>query len=159
MATALQSQDKRNFWCETKRKNNNHSSLPNVVDHGHGDKNITNSFANKYKHLYNSVSYDVNAINVVLNELENNIVISCKTCACKASHTINVDDVSNDILRLKPHKADGIENASSDELINGCSELYVHLALLFNAMIFHDVTQINMLLSTLVPIPKNIESL
>ena len=32
MATALQSQDKRNFWCEMKRINNNHSSLPNVVD-------------------------------------------------------------------------------------------------------------------------------
>jgi hypothetical protein len=101
-----------------KRINNNHSSLSNVVDDTHGDKDITNTFANKYKHLYNSVSYDVNDMNVVSNELENNIAISCKTSAYKASHTITVDDVTNAVLRLKPHKADGIENISSDALIN-----------------------------------------
>ena len=81
MAIALQSQDKRNFWCEVKRIHNNHSSLPNVVDDAHGDKDITNTFVNTYKHLYNSVSYDVNDMNVVSNELENNIAISCKTYA------------------------------------------------------------------------------
>ena len=149
MATALQSQDKHNFSCVMKLINNNHSSLPNVVDDDHGDKDITNTFANKYKHLYNSVSYDVNDMNVVRTQLENNIVISCKTAARKASHTINVDDVTNAVLMLKPHKADGIENVSSDALINGCFELYVHLALLFNAMILHGVSPNNMLLSSL----------
>jgi len=118
MATALQSQDKRNFWCEMKRINNNRSSLPNVVDDAHGDKNITRTFADKYKDLYNSVSYNVNDMNAVRNELENNIASSCKTGACKAPHTINVDDVMKAVLRLKPHKADGVENASSDTLIN-----------------------------------------
>jgi len=154
LTTALQSQDKHNFWCEMKLINNNHSSLPNVVDDAHGDKDITNTFTNKCKHLYNSVSYDVNDMNVVTNEFENSIAISCKTGACKASHTVNVDDVTNAVLRLKPHKADGIENVSSDALINGYFELYVHLALFFNAMILHGVSPSNMLL-TLVPIPKN----
>jgi len=96
-----------------KRIHNNHSSLPNVVDDAQGDKDITNTFANKYKHLYNSVSYDVNDMNVVRNELEKNIAISCKTGACKTSNIINIDDVTNAVLRLKPHKVDGIENASS----------------------------------------------
>ena len=64
-----------------KRINNNHSSLPNVVDDAQCDKDITNTFTNKYKHLYNSVSYDVTDMNVVHNELENNIAISCKTYA------------------------------------------------------------------------------
>ena len=66
------------FVCSMKRINNNHSSLSNVVDDTHGDKDITNTFANKYKHLYNSVSYDVNDMNVVRNELEKNIASSCK---------------------------------------------------------------------------------
>jgi len=78
MATALQRQDKHNFGCEMKRINNNHSSLPNVVNDTHGDEDIINIFANKYKHLYNSVSYDVNDMNVVHNELEKNIAISLK---------------------------------------------------------------------------------
>jgi len=62
MAIALQSQDKRNFWFETKRINNNRSSLINVVDAARGDKDITNTFANKYKQLYNSVSYTMSTI-------------------------------------------------------------------------------------------------
>jgi len=122
IVTALQSQDKRNFLCEMKRINNNQSSLPNVIDDALDDKNIINIFANKYKHLHNSVSYDVNDMNVVRNELEKNIAISCKTGPRKASHIINTDDVTNAVLRIKPHKADGIENASSGALINGCFE-------------------------------------
>jgi len=135
--------------------NNNHSCLPNVVDDVHCDKDITNTFVNKYKHLYNSVSYDVNDINLVWNELEKNIAISCKTGVCKASDTINVDDVITAALGLKPHKADGIENVSSGGLINGCFGLYVYLALLFNAIILHGVSPNKMLLSTLVSIQKN----
>jgi len=95
--------------------------------------------ANKYKHLYNSVTYDVNDINRVRNELEKYIAISCK-----ASHTINVDYVRNVVLRLKPHKAHGIENVSSDAITSGCFELYVHLALLSNAMILYGVSPNNM---------------
>jgi len=79
MATVLQNQDKRNFWFETKRTNNNHFSLSNVVDDARDDKDITNTFVNKYKHSYNSVSYDVNDMNVVKN-----IALSCKICAYKA---------------------------------------------------------------------------
>jgi len=80
--TVPQSQDKRNFWYEMKRINNNHSSLPNVVDDAHGDKDITNTFGSKYKHLYTSVSYDVNNMNVACNEFEKHIIISRKTGAC-----------------------------------------------------------------------------
>jgi len=103
-----------------KQINNNYSSLSNVVDDAQCDKDITNTFANKYKHSCNSVSYDVNDMNVVRNELEKNIASSFKTGSCKTSH-------------------------------------HVHLALLFNAMILHGVSPNNMLLSTLVPIPKNIK--
>jgi len=46
-------------------------------------------------------------MNVVRNEFEKHSAISCKTGACKASHTINVDDVTIAVLRLKPPKADG----------------------------------------------------
>jgi len=48
LATALQSQDKCNFCCEMKHINNNHANLPNVVVDADGDKDITNTFANKY---------------------------------------------------------------------------------------------------------------
>jgi len=56
---------------------------------------------------------------------------------------------------LKPHKADEVEDVSSDLLINGCHKLFVYLTLLFNIMVRHGVSPRNMALSTLVPIPKN----
>ena len=56
---------------------------------------------------------------------------------------------------MLPHKADGMENASSDLLINSCRELTIHLSLLFNALMCHRQCPRNMLLSTLVPIQKN----
>jgi len=61
---------------------------------------------------------------------------------------------SSAIHRLKPHKADAVGDVSSDLLINGCHKLFVHLTLLFNIMLRHGVSPRNMLLSTLVPIPK-----
>ena len=59
------------------------------------------------------------------------------------------------IGRMKPFKADGLEATSSDILINACTELHVHLGLLFNSMLIHGVSPCNLLISTLVPIPKN----
>ncbi len=70
-------------------------------------------------------------------------------------HTITVDDVSTAIHRLKANKADGVEAASSDTFINACSELHIHLARLFNAIIIHGISPHNMLISTLIPIPKS----
>ena len=69
--------------------------------------------------------HDVNDINAVLNELE-------KT--------------------MPPRVCDGTVGSSSDILSNGCHELYLHIALFFNAMIFQDVSPTNLLLSPLVPL-------
>ena len=59
------------------------------------------------------------------------------------------------IGRMKLFKADGIEATSSDILINACTELHVHLGLLLNSMLIHGISPCNLLISTLVPIPKN----
>ena len=91
----------------------------------------------------------------ILNELDGNIKSSSITGICKSPHHCTTDDVRSAIHGLKPHKAVGVEDVSSDLLINGCHKLFVHLTLLFNIMLRHGVSPRNMLLSTLVPIPKN----
>ena len=72
-------------------------------------------------------------------------------------------------LKLKQHTEYGIENASSDTLITGCFELYIYIiyiyyiyiyiyiALLFNTNICHGVSPNDMLLTTLMSIPKHIK--
>ena len=56
---------------------------------------------------------------------------------------------------LKAGKSDGINDLKSDAFINGCLSLFTHICLLFSALLRHGVTPNNMLLATLVPIPKN----
>ena len=118
-------------------------------------RRISNLFVDKYEHLYNSVSYNVDEMNYVCTEIENNVNNICKRGLCESSHIISVQDVTCAIGRMKPFKADGIEATSSDILINACTELHVHLGLLFNSMLIHGVSPCNLLISTLVPIPKN----
>ncbi len=48
-----------------------------------------------------------------------------------------------------------MESVSSYTFINADVGLHVHLSMLFNAMLIHGVSPRNMLMSTLVPIPKN----
>jgi len=157
LATALKCQNKRNFWDEMRRISGKRCNMPNVDDDAQCDDKISRLFADNYNNLYNSVSYDVNDMQDLINELECSIENDCgnNACTCTSSHVITCDDVTDAVLRLKPHKADGVEDASSDILINGCNELFVHLSLLFNIMLRHGQCPRNMLLTTLVPIPKN----
>ncbi len=99
--------------------------------------------------------YNAHDMNNVCRHIEHNITNVCNRALCRSEHTITVDDVSSAIHRLKANKADGVEAASSDTFINGCSELHIHLARLFNIMIIHGISPHNMLISTLIPIPKN----
>lgn len=155
MACALQCQDKRDLWNEMRRITNNRCNMPNVVDGAQGDDEINTIFRNKYNDLYNSVSFNIHDMKSVQNELDCEIKASCITGSCKSTHDFTIDDVSCAIRRLKPHKADGVEDVSSEILINGCHKLSVHLTMLFNIMLRHGVCPRKMLLSTLVPIPKN----
>ena len=138
MAYALQCQDKHDVWDEMRRLTNNRCNMPNIVNSAQGDNEICTRFRNKYNDLYNSVSYnsqDMKKKKHILNELDCNIKSSCITGTRKSSHHCTNDDVGSDIHRLKPHKADGVEDVSSDLLINGYHKLYVHLTLLFNIML------------------------
>ena len=77
MATALQSQNGRDLWSEVKRINSKKMNVPNTVDNAQGDVEIGRLFSDKYKDLYNSVPYDVNAMNNVCRDLEHNIINVC----------------------------------------------------------------------------------
>ena len=155
MEYALQCRDKHDFGDEMRHLTSNQCNMSNIVDSAQDDNKICTVFSNKYNDFYNSVSYNSQDMKSVLNELNGNIKSSCISVTCKSSHHCTTDDVNSAIHRLKPHKADGVEDVSSDLLINGYHKLYVHLTLLFNIMLRHGVSPRNMLLSTLVPILKN----
>ena len=63
-------------------------------------------------------------------------------------------EVQDAMRRLKPGKNDGSPGLSSDYFIHAYSELSVHISLLFSSLIVHGFTPGNMLVSTVIPIPK-----
>ena len=62
---------------------------------------------------------------------------------------------------MKQHnksKDDGNHGFKSDHLIKGGHRLYTYLSILFNAMIRHGYNQRELLLSSIISIPKDIKS-
>jgi len=152
MASAFICQDKRNCLDEMRNINGNYTSLPNVVDNTQGDEEISRLFADKYSNLYNSVSYDANNMYVARQELVHEIE---PFCDCSSLHNITVDKVTKAVLRLKPHKADGEENASSDLLINSCHKLAIRCDLMI--LCFTDSVIVICCYGRLYPLKKVVE--
>lgn len=59
------------------------------------------------------------------------------------------------IADLKSGKHDGYRGHYSDHITNGTNRLFVYLSLLLDSMLSHSFVPHDILLSTLVPIPKN----
>jgi len=78
----------------------------------------------------------------------------CVSKRCYSSHVIGFSDVIESMEKLESRKSDGINNLKSDAFINGCHSLFTHISVLFSALL-RLLTTNNMLLATLVPIPKN----
>ena len=88
------------FWNEVKKLRGRKSCSPTNIDSIKGDDNINGLFSNKYKNLYNSVSYDVNQMNILKTHVSNEIVShSCE------SHTVMVHNVVSSVKLLKIRKA------------------------------------------------------
>jgi hypothetical protein len=145
----------KNFCTEIKKINAKKTSQSKVID-GVEDKNgIANIFSNKYEELYNSVSYNQEELDKLLNMVNKDIDITCNNSEVQHIHIISSQMVAEAIRHLKASKADGSDNIRSDNIIN-CTNTFVdHLASLFNGMLVHGFPPESFTISTLVPIPKN----
>jgi len=159
MAEKFSSADQRGFWTEIKKIKGNSSGFTTSVDGVSGAEAIASLFHDKYEHLYNCVSYDARQMATLKDELCQNIEKHDGsrydgTEVCK-EHTITFNDVSECVKLLNRGKHDGHRGHFSDHIMNGTTRLYVYLALLFDSMVSHGHVPQYLLLSTLVPIPKN----
>ena len=80
-------------------------------------------FSDKYNHLYNSVSYDVDEMNVINTEIN-------KQIKANVAYDISVDEVIEGVQRLKLGKSDGEEDLNANHIIHGPKILFVLLALI-----------------------------
>ena len=67
---------------------------------------------------------------------------------------VNVVDIIDIVKSLKSGKSDGNAGMYSDHFINGTDTLFYYISVLFNIMLIHAVSPHDMLVGTMVPIPK-----
>ena len=129
------------FWSSVRKIKGVKSVNPTNVDGVVGDANISNYLSDKYKKLYNSVSYNVNNMQDLVSNIDKLIVQKCNS-KCYSNHSFNVKNVTEAVKLLKRNKSDGVSQWS-DSIINGCHKLFVYLNLLYNSMLKHCFSPVN----------------
>ena len=86
--------------------------------------------------------------------LKNCIEADLSSSKCHAQ--IEVSDIENAIQCLKREKQDGVFDIMSDHFIEPPVCLHDHLCILFSSCLLHGYLPADMLLSTMIPIPKDV---
>jgi hypothetical protein len=141
--------NKYDFYKEVKRFKGCKSKVATTVNGMQSKNDIANVFAKEYESLYNSqlnIDLDVYRARlstlIMANEQVENLIIK-------------KENVYNAIKRLKKNKSDGVYELMSDNFIYGTDDLFLHLSKLFTLCLTHGYIPNQLLLSTLIPIPKD----
>ena len=153
MGIAILNNKPNDLWCEVRRLSGSKSKCTNRIDDVQGSNDICELFANKYNQLYNSVPYNELSMNELLEDI--NYRISKLSDNQPNNHEITCSDIESAIVHLKTGKSDGSSNFGSEHLIHGNTLLHQYLAILFSCMLSHGFVPHDMLLSTMIPIPKD----
>ena len=151
LADALLQDKGRPFWSEVRKATGHCNTIPNMMDGAVGESNISDVFAEKYHKLYNSVSYNADAMDELLIDINDNIINGPGL----TNDFVNCSDVLSALDTVKRGKCDGYGILFTDHFIHGPHRLSVYLSLLFNAMIIHGFSPDGFNVATIQPIVKN----
>jgi hypothetical protein len=138
------------FYKDVKNVKGVKSRMTSSLNGKHNAKDIADEFAKEYKALYNTHPFDrhnYNMIQAEISPLISNVNIN--------NVTVNAEQVRKAVKHIKKSKSDGTCNITSDNFINGTEKLFSHLSNLFTLCIVHGYIPIVLLLSTIIPIPKD----
>jgi hypothetical protein len=144
--------DGRDFVSEIKKVKGSPSGLSTSVNGRHDTKEISEAFADEYKALYNSCTYPEHFFDDLMNDISKDIKMSqssindCHVRRCDIIHAVR---------KIKSDKADGVFDLVSDNLKYAPDELNDHLSRLYSSCLLHGFIPITLLLSTIIPIPKD----
>ena len=86
MAEAVSENRNRDLCSEVRRIKGRNKFLPSSIDGVVGDEEIAKRFSDKYNQLYNSVSYDIDEMNIINREINKQIKEN-------VAYDISVDEV------------------------------------------------------------------
>ena len=96
MAHVIVSNNSRDLWSEVKKVKGRNSKISSNVDGSCDSKEITELFSEKYKHLYNSVPYNIDDMHAI----ESTIFERLHNCE-NVKYVISHSDVINTVSHLK----------------------------------------------------------
>ena len=149
MAEAILSSNNRDFWKEAKRFKPKKRPIPKVIDGVTGEENISELFAENYRNLYNSVPYDVSALNRIKE------TVNERMSASDVDVTVSVKDIQDAIVKLKSGKHDGSKGLESDHLIHSSESFHKILALFISFCFRHSHMAESISQATIISIPKD----
>ena len=152
MAEAVANNNDRELWKEVKIMSSTSNKLPNAMDGSTDIEDISNIFGEKYKNLYNSVGFQTEELQRLINNTEQHI--DSKYSRNNQLPSITVKEVKDAINSLKSGKKE--ENCLyTDHFKIGTDRLFVIITLLFNCMLTHGIAPDDLLLGTMIPLIKN----
>ena len=134
MAHAVVSNNSRDLWSEV--RNVKGSNVNGSCD----SKEITELFSEKYKHLYNSVPYNIDDMHAI----ESTIFERLHNCE-DVKYVISHSDVINAVSHFKKSKSDGSEGLFSDHFLHATHRIYVILSILYTLFYRMVLAQIQLL--------------
>ena len=99
MAKGLLQERNVNFWKEFRKKKCNRIKLPSFIDGVLGEQKICEIFSEKYKTLYNSVSYKCHEMIDLEHEVKSAVSCGCVQERCYSSHAVTVHEVTSAIKK------------------------------------------------------------
>ena len=143
-------ENKKNIFNEIRRVRGKTSTVSSRIDGAVGSESIAEHFAGTYSNLYNKTR-NSQKLDVIQNEIENEIVNSCKYEIDRIDETL----IRKALAKLKPNKRDSTYDIVSDCYMNGPDELVTHLKNLIRAYFTHGSVPNILLVCTLSPLIKN----
>jgi len=100
-----------------------------VIDGLTHSDDIAECFADKYRELYTSVTYDTADMQLIRDKL----IKSVCNCDVESNIVVTMDDVLLAISHLKADKCDGNSELYSNHFLYACNELALHISFLLSA--------------------------
>ena len=106
LAEAVSENNDRVLWEEVRKMSKTNKELPTMMDSLSSIEEITDIFADKYKILYNTVSYDAQDLNRLTADIDSRIENGFlnATNVNNHSHIVKVQEVKDAIYKLKQGK-------------------------------------------------------
>jgi len=126
------------------------SRSPCNVDGLSQSEEIADVLTRKYEDLYCCVTFNENEMASLKQECNDKLDESDYKVHC----IMTVHNVVKAVSRIKSGKHDGNLGLSSDHVEHACHKLFIHLSMLFTALVVHGYITDDLSLSTVLPIPK-----